>query len=61
MASVSLGRHGLAEIATLRPRGSIFEPDPAVRDLYRARRDEFPELYRRDKKWSRRGGAKTKH
>lgn len=58
MASVSLGRSQLGELSSLRARGRVFEPHDDVRDLYRSRRDQFPSLYRRDKKWSRRGRAK---
>jgi xylulokinase len=54
LAAVNLGRHRLDGVAALRPRGRTFEPQPDVAELYRVRRSQFPTLYTRDKKWSRR-------
>lgn len=53
MASVSLGRRNLSELATLGSPGTIFLPNPAVVAGYRARVDELPSRYRRDKRWRR--------
>jgi xylulokinase len=53
LAAVSLGRHRLEDVANLRPRGRTFMPDPEHAALYQARREQFPSLYTRDKKWSR--------
>jgi xylulokinase len=54
LAAVNLGRHRLEDIAGLRAPGRAFTPNPDVADLYRTRRAQFPTLYTRDKKWSRR-------
>jgi xylulokinase len=54
LAAVNLGRHRLDDVAHLRPRGRTFTPDPDVAALYQTRRKQFPSLYTRDKKWSRR-------
>lgn len=54
LAAVTMGRHRLDDVAQLRPRGRAFEPDHDVADLYQDRRTQFPSLYARDKKWSRR-------
>jgi xylulokinase len=54
LAAVNLGRHRLDDVAQLRPSGRTFTPDPDVAELYRTRRTQFPTLYERDKKWSRR-------
>ena len=54
LATVTLGEHRLDDLAALRPRGRIFEPEGVHRDLYRSRREQFPSLYERDKRWSRR-------
>ena len=54
LAAVTLGEHRLEDLATLRPRGPTFEPHGGVRDLYLVRREQFPSLYDRDKRWSRR-------
>jgi sugar (pentulose or hexulose) kinase len=53
LAAVNLKRHRLDDVAALRPRGRTFIPQPDVAELYRVRRDQFPTLYTRDKKWSR--------
>jgi xylulokinase len=53
LAAVNLGRHRLDDVASLRPRGRAFTPESAVAELYRVRREQFPSLYTRDKKWSR--------
>lgn len=54
VAAAALGRHELADVATLRPRGRVFVPDIQVADLYASRREQFPSMYERDKKWLRR-------
>ncbi len=54
LAAVNLGHHRLDEVAGLRPRGRTFTPNGDVAELYRTRRAQFPSLYERDKKWSRR-------
>ncbi len=56
LAAMSLGRHHLDDVAGLRPSGRTFTPNGDVAKLYRARREQFPTLYTRDKKWSRRNG-----
>jgi xylulokinase len=56
LAAISLGHHRLEDIAGLRPRGHTFTPNGDVTELYRARREQFPTLYTRDKKWSRKNG-----
>jgi xylulokinase len=53
VAAVTMGRHQLGDLATLRPRGRTFEPNNADADLYATRRAQFPTLYERDKKWLR--------
>ena len=53
LAAVNLGRHHLDGVAGLRPRGRTFTPVSGVAELYRVRREQFPSLYTRDKKWSR--------
>jgi xylulokinase len=53
LAAISMGRHRLEDVATLRPRGRTFEPKSEQSELYRTRREQFPTLYTRDKKWSR--------
>jgi xylulokinase len=53
LAAIAMGRHTLADVAGLRPRGRTFEPQNDVAELYRIRREQFPSLYTRDKKWSR--------
>jgi xylulokinase len=53
LGAISMGRHRLEDVATLRPRGRTFSPDAANSALYRTRREQFPSLYTRDKKWSR--------
>ena len=54
LATVTLGEHRLGDLATLRAPGRTFEPEVEHRSLYRIRRDQFPTLYERDKRWSRR-------
>ena len=54
LAAVNLGRHRLDDVAGLRAPGRTFTPNPDVAELYRVRRKQFPTLYTRDKKWSRR-------
>jgi xylulokinase len=56
LAAVALGRHDLKNMGQLLPRGRSFEPRRDVADLYRQRREQFPSLYERDKRWSRRAG-----
>ncbi len=53
LAAVNLGRHRLDDVAGLRSRGRTFTPEGGVAELYRVRREQFPSLYTRDKKWSR--------
>jgi xylulokinase len=53
LAAVNLGGHRLEDVAGLRPRGRTFTPASGVAELYRVRREQFPSLYSRDKKWSR--------
>ena len=53
LAAVNLGRHRLDDVSGLRPRGRTFTPESGVTELYRVRREQFPSLYTRDKKWSR--------
>jgi len=53
LAAINLGRHRLDDVAGLRPRGRTFTPNGDVAELYGLRRQQFPSLYNRDKKWSR--------
>ena len=53
LAAVNAGRHRLDDVAGLRSRGRRFTPNADVAELYRSRRDQFPSLYARDKRWSR--------
>jgi xylulokinase len=53
LGAIGLGRHRLEDIASLRPRGHTFAPNAEHAALYRTRREQFPGLYTRDKKWSR--------
>ena len=53
LAAISMGRHRLEDVANLRPRGRAFSPNTEQTALYRTRREQFPSLYTRDKKWSR--------
>jgi xylulokinase len=54
LASIGLGRLRLHDVAGLRPPGQTFTPNADVAEMYGARRKQFPTLYTRDKKWSRR-------
>ncbi len=54
LAAITMGRHRLHDVAALRPRGRTFGPNNEFTALYRERRAQFPSLYTRDKKWSRR-------
>ena len=54
LAAITMGRHRLHDVAALRPRGRAFGPNSEFTALYRERRAQFPSLYTRDKKWSRR-------
>jgi xylulokinase len=54
LAAINLGRHRLDDVAGLRPAGRTFSPRDDVTELYALRRAQFPTLYTRDKKWSRR-------
>jgi xylulokinase len=54
LASVSLGRRSLSDIATHVAPGITFGPDPQARDAYRAREDELSSLFARDREWRRR-------
>ncbi len=53
MASVSLGRHRLDELTAILPPGVVYRPESGLRDLYRARTELMPQLFGRDRKWSR--------
>ena len=53
LASAALGRRALTDADGHLDRARTFEPDPESRDFYASRRRQFPELYRRDHKWSR--------
>jgi xylulokinase len=53
MAGVTLGNHQLGDVAALRPKGKVFEPNADVTSLYAHRRDQFPSLYKRDRNWSK--------
>jgi xylulokinase len=57
LASISLGRRHLTDIAALVPAGRAFQPDPEVAGSYRSRGDELPSLYERDRRWRRRRDA----
>jgi xylulokinase len=54
LASVTLGCHELSDLSRLRSAGQTFTPNSEVAALYRRRRDQLPDRYRRDKVWSRR-------
>jgi xylulokinase len=53
LASVSLGRRKLSDLAALHVPGRTFRPDPRVAASYLARRNELASLYRRDRRWRR--------
>jgi xylulokinase len=53
LAAINMGRLRLDEVAQLRARGREFTPNADVAELYRVRRQQFPSLYSRDKRWSR--------
>jgi xylulokinase len=53
LAAIGLGRHRMEDIATIRPRGRTYSPSSEYSALYRTRREQFPDLYTRDKRWSR--------
>jgi xylulokinase len=53
LAAISMGHYRLDDVANLRPRGRTFTPNTELTALYRTRREQFPSLYTRDKKWSR--------
>jgi xylulokinase len=59
LASVTLGRHALGDLSKLQRSGQTFEPNSDVVTLYRRRRDQLPDRYRRDKVWSRNDEVKT--
>jgi xylulokinase len=54
MASVTLGRHRLGDLASIGPRGRAFTPNRDVANLYETRRAQFPTMYERDKRWLQR-------
>jgi len=55
LASVALGRRRLDEVEA--PIGGVtYRPGDDVAPLYRARARQFPSLYERDRRWSRRQG-----
>jgi xylulokinase len=54
MAEVARGRMTLDEVAERRTRGEVFRPHPDVVDLYRARREDLPRLFKRERAWARR-------
>jgi xylulokinase len=54
MAQVALGHLTLDEVASRAPRGETYHPLPDVARIYRSRRDDLPQLYRRERKWVRR-------
>ncbi len=59
MASVSLGNHRLGDLASLRPRGVVYQPNSAVADMYRARTNDLPRVFKDEKKRSRMTGTGT--
>ena len=52
MASVTLQRHRLDELAAILPEGRLFEPTRALGDLYAERRALVPDLFGRDRSWA---------
>jgi xylulokinase len=56
LASVALKRRRLNDVVAQAP-GLRFQPSPGVADLYRARAEQLPSLYARDKKWSKKHPA----
>jgi xylulokinase len=54
LASVSLGRRSLNDVASQATPGRTFEPNLDLADSFKARRDELPSLYTRDRAWRRR-------
>jgi xylulokinase len=54
MAEVARGRMTLDDVAQRRTVGEIVRPQPDVADLYRARREDVPRLFKRERAWSRR-------
>ncbi len=59
LASVALGRRRLDEVVA--PAGGVtFHPGADVAALYRARARQFPSLYERDKRWSRRQARRVR-
>jgi xylulokinase len=54
LASISLGRVQLRDIASHTTPGTTFGPNPDDAGSYRERRDQLPSLYARDKGWRRR-------
>ena len=54
LASVSLGRRSLNDVASQATPGRTFEPNRDLADSFKARRDELPSLYTRDRAWRRR-------
>jgi xylulokinase len=61
MASVTLGRHQLGDLASIGPRGRSFTPSHDVADLYDSRRMQFPTMYERDKRWLQRATKSSPH
>jgi xylulokinase len=59
LASVTLGRHEMGDLSKLQRSGQTFEPNSDVVTLYRRRRDQLPDRYRRDKVWSRNDEVKN--
>jgi xylulokinase len=53
LASVSLGRRRLSDLAALHVPGRTFRPDPLAATSYLARKNELASLYRRDRRWRR--------
>jgi xylulokinase len=54
MAEVARGRLTLDDVAQRRTAGELFHPEPDAADLYRTRRDDLPQLFKRERAWARR-------
>jgi xylulokinase len=61
MAGVTLQRHRLSDVATLAPRGELFQPVAEAHGLYHKRAQELPDVFQHEKKRQRRRQAKRTH
>ena len=57
MAAVAQQRHRLSDVASLQPRGQLFEPDHRLTSTFRNRAQALPHRFRQEQKWQRHRSA----